>query len=154
MTPFRARQAGMSLMELMVGMTVGLIGIVIITHLYLKNEEYKRSTSGAGTAQVNGAIALYSLERDLRMAGFGFNNAAALGCNCTGANCSPVQYYYNGSYSTPPGPAGGTLPPLTFAPVVITDNTGAPDAITVLFGSDPDRMFPSTLSESMPSPSA
>lgn len=144
----------MSLVELMVGMSVGLIGIVIITHLYLKNEEYKRSTSGVGTAQVNGAIALYSMERDLRMAGFGFNNPAALGCNCAGANCSPVQYFYNGTYSYPPGAVGSTLPPLTFAPVVITDNTGSPDVVTVLFGSDPERMFPGSLSESMPSPSA
>lgn len=153
MRPAR-RQSGMSLVELMVGMAVGLIGIVIITHLYLKNEEYKRSTSGVGTAQVNGAIALYSLERDLRMAGFGFNNASALGCNCAGANCSPVQYYYNGTYSYPPGAAGAALPPLTFAPVVITDNTGSPDQVTVLFGSDPERMFPGSLSESMPQPSA
>jgi type IV pilus assembly protein PilW len=148
------RQAGMSLVELMVGMAVGLIGIIIITHLYLKNEEYKRSTSGVGTAQVNGAIALYSMERDVRMAGFGFNNPAALGCNCAGANCSPVQYYYNGTYSSPPGTSTGALPPLTFAPVVITDNTGSPDEITILFGSDPERMFPGSLSESMPQPSS
>lgn len=155
MRPLRARrQSGMSLIELMVGMAVGLIGIVIITHLYLKNEEYKRSTSGVGTAQVNGAIAMYSIERDFRMAGFGFNNAAALGCNCAGANCSPVQYYHNGTYSYPPGAAGGTLPPITFAPIVITNNAGGADAVTVLFGSDPERMFPGSLSESMPSPSA
>ena len=55
----RARQSGMSLVELMVGMAIGLIGITIITHLYLVNEKYKRSTTGSGTAQVNGAIALY-----------------------------------------------------------------------------------------------
>ena len=40
----RTRESGMSLVELMVGMAVGLIGIVIIAHLYVTNEKYKRST--------------------------------------------------------------------------------------------------------------
>ena len=79
----------------MVGMLIGLIGIVIITHLYLVNEAYKRSTTGSGSAQVNGAIALFSLERDVRMSGYGFAHSGALGCTCAGAGCSPVQYFYN-----------------------------------------------------------
>jgi type IV pilus assembly protein PilW len=66
-----------------------------------------------------------------------------------------VQYYYKGAYSYPPaGGPGGALPPLNFVPVVITDSIGAPDAITVLFGSDLDRMVPSKLTDSMPQASA
>lgn len=140
-------QSGMSLVELMVAMVVGLIGVVIITHLYLVNEQYKRSTAGAGTAQVNGAVALYSMERDLRMAGFGFNHSSAMGC-------SSVQYYYNGAYSSPPGPAGGALPPLAFVPVLITQTPGAADSMTLLFGNAPERALPGSLSESMPQPSS
>jgi len=34
----RRGQAGMSLVELMVGMLVGLIGIIIIAHLYVTND--------------------------------------------------------------------------------------------------------------------
>ena len=60
------RVAGMSLVELMVAMLIGLIGIVIITHLYITNDRYKRSTTGTGEAQVNGAIALYTIEREIR----------------------------------------------------------------------------------------
>ena len=152
-----ARQAGMSLIELMVGMAVGLIGITIITHLYITNEKYKRSTSGSGTAQVNGAIALYTLERDVRMAGFGLNHSGALGCSCdttANPNCSPVQYYYNGGYSTPPGSSSTPLPPLTFAPVVIVETANQPDAITLLYGNDPERMLPGKLTETMPQPSS
>lgn len=140
-------QTGMSLVELMVAMLIGLIGILIITHLYLTNEQYKRSTTGAGTAQVNGAIALYTVERDVRMAGFGFNTAAAL-------NCSSVQYYYNGAYSSPPGPATGALPPLAFVPVIITQGSGAADSITLLYGDAPERVLPGSLRETMPSASA
>ena len=158
MSPLRrARQSGMSLVELMVGMAIGLIGITIITHLYLVNEKYKRSTTGSGTAQVNGAIALYTLERDIRMAGFGLNHSGALGCSCdkvANPNCSSVQYWYNGTYSSPPGPAGGALPPLDFVPVKIIETPNLPDSITMLYGNDPERMLPGKLTESMPQPSS
>ena len=153
----KTRQSGMSLVELMVGMMVGLIGIVIITHLYITNEKYKRSTAGTGQAQVNGALALYTLERDVRMAGFGLNHSGALGCTCdktVNANCSPVQYWFNGTYSAPPGSSSGALPPLTFAPVVITETADQADSITLLYGNDPERMLPGKLTESMPQPAS
>jgi type IV pilus assembly protein PilW len=148
------RERGMSLIELMVGMLIGLIGIVIITHLYVTNEQYKRSTTGSGTAQVNGAIALYTLERDVRMAGYGVNHSGALGCSTAVVGGSPIQYYYEGKgYSNPPV-GGSTLPPLVLAPVVITSVAGSPDVISLLYSSDAERALPGTLSESMPSPSA
>jgi type IV pilus assembly protein PilW len=147
------REAGMSLVELMVGMLIGLIGIVIITHLYVTNEQYKRSTTGSGTAQVNGAVALYTLEREIRMAGYGVNHTAALGCSCAGAGCSPLQYYYGGTYSYPPaGGAGGALPARVVAPVVITDNPGAPDSITVLYAATNERMLPAAITETTTGP--
>jgi type IV pilus assembly protein PilW len=142
------REAGMSLVELMVGMLIGLIGIVIITHLYITNDRYKRSTTGAGTAQVNGAVALYQLEREIRMSGYGINHSLALGCTCAGAGCSPVQYYYNGNSSFPPaGGAGGALPPRVLAPVLITDNPGGPDTVTVLYSAANERMLPAQIVE-------
>ena len=148
----RARQSGMSIVELMVGMMVGLIGIIIISHLYITNERYKRSTAGTGSAQVNGAVALYALERDLRIAGFGLNHSAAFACTCdkvANPSCSPVQYYYNGTYSSPPaGP--NAFPALHFAPVVITETANLPDSITVVYGGDAERMLPGRLSETMP----
>ena len=147
-TLFPRRQAGMSLVELMVGMLIGLIGIVIITHLYITNDRYKRSTIGGGTAQVNGTVALYTLERELRMAGYGINHSLALGCTCAGVNCSPVQYYYGGNTSFPPaGGAAGALPPRVLAPVLITDNPGGPDSITVLYSAANERVLPAKLAD-------
>jgi len=142
------REAGMSLIELMVAMLIGLIGIVIITHLYITNDKYKRSTTGTGSAQVNGAIALYTLEREIRMGGYGINHSMALGCTCAGVNCSPVQYYYNANSSFPPaGGAVGALPPRVLAPVLIGDNPGGPDSITVLYSAANERMLPAAISE-------
>ncbi len=145
--PYFSRSRGLSLIEVMVGMAIGLIGIVIITQVYLVNENYKRSTTSAGGAQVNGAIALYTLERDLRMAGYGLANSDALGCG-------QIQYYYNGTYSSPPGSATGALPPMILAPVVITNGVGGPDTISVMYSTQEERTVPATLSKSMPTPSA
>ncbi len=150
-----ARQAGLSLVELMVGMMVGLIGIVIISHLYVTNEQYKRSTTGSGAAQVNGAIALYTIERDLRMAGYGINHPSALGCGCdtaADAKCSPVQYYFNGTPQSPP--AVPELRTLQIAPVVIIKNTltNQPDSITVLYGGNNERSVPNRLLQPMAPP--
>jgi type IV pilus assembly protein PilW len=148
MTPllFHRREAGMSLVELMVAMLIGLIGIVIITHLYVTNEQYKRSTTGIGTAQINGAVALYTLERDLRMAGYGIAHSMALNCRCTQPLCSPLQYYYDTKSSFPPaGAALNALPARVPVPVVIGNNPGGPDMITVLYSNANERMLPAAL---------
>jgi len=137
--PRISRNRGLTLIEVMIGMVIGLIGIIIITQVYLVNENYKRSTTGAGGAQVNGAIALYTLERDLRMAGYGIAHSDAL-------SCGQLRYYYNGNYSTPPG---GTLPNVVVAPVVITDGGAGPDTITVMYATGEVRNVPATLSKNM-----
>jgi type IV pilus assembly protein PilW len=136
------RMSGMSLMEILIAMAIGLIGIVVITQTYLVNESYKRSTTSAGGAQTNGALALFSIERDARMSGWGVSWSAPLGC-------SGVRWHYNGDYSNPPG---GGLPALTLAPVLITDGGAGPDTITVLYGTGTERVIPATLGKTMTSP--
>jgi type IV pilus assembly protein PilW len=143
-SPAPARMSGMSLMEILIAMAIGLIGIVVITQTYLVNENYKRSTTSAGGAQTNGALSLFSIEREARMAGWGISWGAALGCN-------NIQWYYNGDYSNPPG---GGLPAITLAPVVIADGGAGPDTVTVMYGTGTERVIPATLSKTMPSPSA
>lgn len=144
--PAPAYMGGMSLMEILVAMAIGLIGVVVITQTYLVNENYKRSTVSAGGAQTNGSLALFTIERDARMGGWGISWASALGC-------TNIQWHYDGVYSNPPDP-GGTLPALTVAPVVITDGGAGPDTIQVMYGTGTERVIPATLTKTMPSPSA
>lgn len=136
----RLRMAGMTLMEILVAMAIGLIGIVVITQTYLVNENYKRSTTSAGGAQTNGSLALYSIERDVRMGGWGFAWSSVFGCN-------GVQWYYDTQgYSNPPG---GPLPVLNPVPVRITDGGTGPDSVTVMYGTSTERLMPATLSKTM-----
>lgn len=111
----RAAQRGVSLIELMVGVVVALLATLVITQTLVFAEAQKRTTTSGADAQVNGALALYSLQRDLQMAGYGMTStAAALGCE--------IRARYNGTNFS-----------WTLAPVRITAGAnGAPDAIQVM----------------------
>ncbi|VTU39097.1 Tfp pilus assembly protein PilW [Variovorax sp. PBL-H6] len=117
-------QRGFTLIELMVGLVLGMLTTIVISEVMALSEGKKRTLSMGGDAQVNGALSLYTLQREVQMAGYGAaTNPASLGC--------PIK----GEYMDPAAPAG-TLPfafTPTLAPVVIEDGTaGAPDKVTIL----------------------
>ncbi len=72
--------AGFTLVEVMVAMVIGMIGIIIMMQVFAAAEGQKRSTTGAGDAQTSGAMALYALQRDIRQSGYGLNALNVLGC--------------------------------------------------------------------------
>jgi type IV pilus assembly protein PilW len=115
-TPQKSR--GFSIVELMVGMLIGLIAIIVMFQVFAVSEGQKRTTTGAGDAQQNGVFSLFQIERDTRMAGFGINNLVLLGCQTNG-------------WYVPSGQA------FTFQllPISITNGAaGAPDQITIAYG--------------------
>ena len=133
----RSRQSGLSLVEMMVAVLIGLIGILIISQVYITSDTFNRSTIGEGGAQTNGLIALYTIERDARVAGYGISDSIALGCG-------EVYWYYNPNYSHNIN-AGTPLAQIRLAPVYITTHGTAPDDLTVMYASDSDRMVPTTV---------
>ncbi len=70
-----ASQRGLSLVEIMVGVVIAMIGIVVIFQMLAVAEERKRTASSGSDVQVTGVIAMSNLERDLREAGYGFASA-------------------------------------------------------------------------------
>ena len=64
-------QSGFSLVELMVGLVIGLIATLIIVQTLSVFEGNKRSTTGTADAQTNGNIGLYIVQRELQFAGYG-----------------------------------------------------------------------------------
>lgn len=75
------RAHGFSLVEVMVGLLIGMLCIILIMQVFAKSEGDKRTTTGGDDAQINGTIALYGLERDIREAGYGLNSFNLLGCS-------------------------------------------------------------------------
>jgi type IV pilus assembly protein PilW len=77
----RAPESGFSLVEILVGMAIAMLGVVIMLQVFSVSESNKRATTGSDDAQNNGAIALFTLQRDLREAGYGINSLNVLGCD-------------------------------------------------------------------------
>lgn len=77
----RRRAAGFSLVEIMVGMVIGMFGIIIMMQVFGLAETQKRATTSGGDAQTSGAIALFGLQRDIRQAGLGVSDVKITGCN-------------------------------------------------------------------------
>jgi type IV pilus assembly protein PilW len=116
-----ARQHGVTLIETMIGMLIGMLAVLIISQVLMTSEGQKRTATGGSDAQVNGTLALYALQRDIEQAGYGLTSTPdILGC--------PISARYNGA-----SPTGF---PAILAPVVITAGAGsAPDSIRVLSSS-------------------
>lgn len=115
-----ARQRGVTLIELMVGLLIGMFATLVVAQVLAFAERYKRTTTGGSDAQVNGALALYTVQRDLQMAGYGVTtSASALGCEIRARR-------------------GGVDFTWSLAPLTIADGAGGlPDTINVMASSKP-----------------
>jgi len=76
-------QRGLSLIEILIGMLIAMIGIVIMMEVLITSEQRTRTTNSGNDAISAGAVTLHMLMTDLKQAGYGFNSATALGCNLT-----------------------------------------------------------------------
>lgn len=131
--PHRAAlQRGVTLVELMVGMLIGLVAVIIITQTLLVSENQKRSTTSGSDAQVNGALSLYTIQRDVEMAGYGLTSSPeVIGC--------PISARFNNAI-----PVGF---PATLSPIFITPQGARPpgsigDSIRVLASSKTSYSVP------------
>lgn len=139
-------QRGLSLIETMVGLTLGLLVTLIITQVWGVFEGQKQRTISGSSAQASGLLALTELEQDIRSAGAGITEAAAFTCT------DMYSYYDNGTTVTSPIPAyTGTM---GMAPVKIIDGGSASDTITVKRSADLLGGLPTSLTKTMPSSSA
>jgi type IV pilus assembly protein PilW len=74
-------ERGVTLIELMVGLVLGLLTTVVIAQVLATSEAQRRGTSIGSDAQTNGALALYTLQREVMSAGYGMaERANAFGC--------------------------------------------------------------------------
>jgi type IV pilus assembly protein PilW len=109
---------GFSLVELLVAMLIGLITVVVVGQVMAVSEERKRSVTTGSDTTINGALSLFTVERDVKSSGYGLTTVlSVLGCD--------IHMKYG----------GGPVQTLTMSPISITDGAdGAPDSIRVLAG--------------------
>ena len=128
------RENGFSLVEVLVGMAIGVLVLVVIMQTFAVAEGYKRTTTSGTDAQINGLSALRTLESEVRMAGYGLMNGANL--------CPTINRYY-----------GGVSTSLNNLPVTITDGGSGADSIEVTYSSADTGAAPARIVRGMPTPS-
>jgi type IV pilus assembly protein PilW len=126
----RSRSRGFSLVELLVASAIGIIASLAIFQVFAVFEGQKRTTTSGGEAQTNGTLSLFTIEREVRQAGYGMNSVDFLGCAVQG-------WDQQGG-----GGGGAAITPWAFAPVVITQGAGstpgvagAPDTVSIAYGT-------------------
>lgn len=113
---------GMSLIEILVGVVIGLLGILVIFQVLSVTEDRKRTTVHGGDAQSAGAIGLYQLQRDAQLAGYGFGGAHTKQIGCL------VRAW-------DVGPPGRSIDFRLFPLEIVHGAAGGPDTLRVVFGS-------------------
>ncbi len=132
------REHGFSLVEIMIAVVVGMIGILVIMQVFLVAEGQKRTTTGGADAQENALMAMFTLERDLRATGLGLVGLGCTTINAYNANMSPTTYTFN------PWPV-----------TVVRDNPAAgSDKITTLYSNSAFGNISTTLTTTAPTSSA
>jgi type IV pilus assembly protein PilW len=126
----RSASRGFSLVEILVGVAIGIVGMLVIFRTIAVWDTHTRSTTAGSDSQNTGSLAMFNLERDVKQAGHGFMGfgpttvtpPASLGCQVnvadTGARTLPFA-------------------PFNMAPVEIVLTPGQPDTINVLSGNSP-----------------
>lgn len=78
---YQSRQAGLGLVEIMVGMLIGILGMMAMMQVLALSETQRRNSQAGGDTQSNGMIALFDLQREITQAGYGIGSRDLLGCS-------------------------------------------------------------------------
>ena len=112
-------QRGMSLIDVLVGMVIGLIGMIVVFQSFNAFESQKRTTMTATDAQESGLMALTTIEREMRLVGYGmyYGNRAI---------CASMRQWANSGIETIPN----------VLPIAITNGaSNASDAVTLTYST-------------------
>ncbi len=110
---------GFSLIELMVGLVIGMATILVIMQVFTLSEGSRRTGVGGDDAQTSGAIALSSLQRDIRQGGYGLSRFRLIGCNLL----------------LPAGWTVAAMAPVTINPPDIPAGDADTDTVRVAYGN-------------------
>ena len=133
---FRARQqCGFTLVEMMVGIIVSLIGTLAMVSAFAVFESQKRTTTSGSDAQQNGSFSLYELERQIRTAGSGMVQGKSWGLfGCTMSSSHIPLTGLSGPFAAMPTAVRAI-------PVVVQSGGASSDVIQILSGNPAVQVF-------------
>lgn len=111
----------------MVGLAIGMLAMLVILQVAVLFESRRKAAIGSSDAQINSVNVMATINRDLRLAGYGLGPADALACN--------VQRYYHANIGD-----------LVLQPVTIANGVnGAPDTLRILASAKQESSAPARL---------
>ena len=117
---------GIGLVDLIIGLVIGLLAMLVILKVTVLYESRRRSTTGIADAQMNAAGAILMISRELRIAGQGLSPPGSLGCSVVHDKL--------------------TLGAISLQPVeIIHGSSGKPDTVRVLSSGSPQIVSPARL---------
>lgn len=122
------KQKGFTLVEIMVGLVIGLLVTLVVVNVFRVFEAQKRTTTGNSDAQTNGAIALFNIQRDVQLAGYGL---PVYSPEVSPFNCPINTTYDHDGVASSASPLVDS-PPISLSPVVIRD--GVSDTVAIHYG--------------------
>ncbi len=125
----RQNQIGFSLIELMVGLAMGLLVTLIVTQTMGTFETQSRSTTGSADAQTNGNMALFTIGRELKQAGFALMPSGEAGVADSPYDCTALNLNTSGVNSI--------IPYAITDGVAVAGVSNASDTITIRYGNSP-----------------
>lgn len=141
-------QRGLTLIELLVAMAIGLVVTLAVTSVLTVGESQKRSTTSTNNMNQSGSYAAYMLDRAIRSAGSGFSQAwdlGVFGCRVNAARSGSIilpRSATDGAFPAPfAGVLGGAGPTnagnLRIAPLLIgkSQSAGGSDVLVVMGGN-------------------
>ncbi|MBX3678057.1 MAG: PilW family protein [Rhodocyclaceae bacterium] len=133
------KNRGLSLIELMVGVVIGMIAIIIIMQVAITFEGQKRTTVGTAGAMDEGAVGLFTLRKEIQSAGYGMADPDLLACLVQAHEARFDNLATAADFS------------FSIFPVLITQGVGgAPDSITVNYSSSPMLATAASLIQNFP----
>lgn len=125
----RKNSGGFTLIELMIGTAIALVLLLVMGTVFENASRNRGTTTSGADAQTSGAIASHMVERDLRMAGYGFNLSDLLGC----------EIYAYDEQSSPSRSFTWAATPVTITAGNSTPTTpypfGTPDSLTISYST-------------------
>lgn len=141
MKPLHARvraarsQAGFSMVEILVGLVIAMVGVAIMMEVLLTSEQRTRTTTGGNEALTSGAVMMHLMQRDLLQAGFGINAQRLLATGCSVELRTGIVVPLAPVVINPRRPDAPTVPGAP-PPLLLPAGDPNTDTLLVFYGSD------------------
>jgi type IV pilus assembly protein PilW len=122
-------QKGFSLIEIMIGLMIGLFVIFMGFNSLNVFQQFSRTNNSGNNALIDGTSGLYAIEHDIKMAGLGFISSQSI-------MCTVLNAFYAGNMV-----ANNTA----VAPLMVQRVGTTPDTLTILYGNSASAAAPASI---------